>query len=229
MTTTLAESIPAAWRQALLDRLDAELLSSLSAAVEDAYAAGPVCPPHERVFAALEACAPADVRVVIIGQDPYHGEGQANGLAFSVNPDVRVPPSLANIYKELAQDVGCNIPNNGDLTCWARQGVLLLNTVLTVREHEPMSHQGLGWEELTAAVLDVVEAQPGPVVYLLWGGKAKALARRVKAANHLALTAPHPSPLSAYRGFLGCGHFSACNEFLAAHGAEPIDWQVPNV
>ena len=170
------------------------------------------------------------MKVLILGQDPYHGEHQAHGLCFSVLPDQpEIPPSLQNIYKELETDVGCYIPNNGYLKKWADQGVLLLNTVLTVRAHQAGSHQGKGWEQFTDAIIEAVNAQDRPVVYLLWGKPAQSKIPMLTNPKHLILKAPHPSPLSAYRGFFGCRHFSQTNEFLQSHGIEPIDWQIENI
>ena len=170
-----------------------------------------------------------DVKVVILGQDPYHNNGQAHGLSFSVKPGVDIPPSLVNIYKELHDDLGCYIPNNGYLVKWAEQGVLLLNTVLTVRAHQANSHRGIGWEEFTDAAIRVLNAQDRPIVFLLWGRPAQNKKPMLTNPNHLILEAPHPSPLSAYRGFFGCRHFSQTNEFLQFHELEPIDWQIENI
>lgn len=187
-----------------------------------------VYPPSDKIFNALHLTPLHDVNVVIIGQDPYHEPGQANGLAFSVGPDVAIPPSLQNIYKELHDDLGCYIPDNGCLEKWAEQGVLLLNNVLTVRAHKAYSHQNIGWEQFTDAVFDAVEAEDRPMVFMLWGSHAQQKAPLVKNPKHLVLKAPHPSPLSAYRGFFGCKHFSQCNEYLKDNGIAPIDWQIEN-
>ena len=169
----------------------------------------------------------SEVKVVILGQDPYHNVNQAHGLSFSVLPSQPViPPSLQNIYKELADDLGCTIPTTGYLKKWAEQGVLMLNTVLTVRAHQANSHKGKGWEQFTDAILEAVNQKPEPVVYLLWGGPAQKKAAMLNNPNHLILTAPHPSPLSAYRGFFGCHHFSKANAFLKQHGIKEIDWQI---
>ena len=181
------------------------------------------------IFNALKYTPYAKVRAVILGQDPYHGEGQAHGLCFSVKPDVEIPPSLVNIYQELHDDLGCYIPNNGYLTKWAKQGVLLLNTVLTVRAHQANSHRGIGWEEFTDAAIRVLNAQDRPLVFLLWGRPAQNKKPMLTNPKHLILEAPHPSPLSAYRGFFGCRHFSQANEFLRFHELEPIDWQIENI
>ncbi len=169
------------------------------------------------------------VKVVILGQDPYHNYGQAHGLCFSVKPDVDVPPSLVNIYQELHDDLGCDIPNNGYLKKWADQGVMLLNTVLTVRAHAANSHQGIGWETFTDAAIKILNEQDRPMVFLLWGRPAQNKKSMLTNPKHLILEAPHPSPLSAFRGFFGSRHFSKTNEYLKANGLEPIDWQIENI
>jgi uracil-DNA glycosylase len=171
----------------------------------------------------------SQVKCVIIGQDPYHNVGQAHGLCFSVKPPVAPPPSLVNIYKELQDDLGCYIPNNGYLVKWAKQGVLMLNAVLTVQAHMPNSHQGKGWEQFTDAAIRAVNALDKPVVYLLWGSYAQKKAEMLNNPKQLILKAPHPSPFSANRGFFGCKHFSKANEFLEANGISPIDWQIENI
>lgn len=187
-----------------------------------------VFPPPDDIFNAFHLTPLSKVKCVIIGQDPYHDVGQAHGLCFSVQPDVKIPPSLENIYKELHDDLGCYIPDNGYLVKWAEQGVLLLNSVLTVRAHQAFSHQGFGWEKFTDAVMDILNEQNRPIVFLLWGKPAQQKAARLNNPNHLILKAPHPSPLSAHRGFFGCKHFSQANAFLTEHGLEPIDWQIEN-
>ena len=169
------------------------------------------------------------IKVVILGQDPYHEPGQAHGLCFSVKPGIEIPPSLVNIYQELHDDLGCYIPDNGCLTHWAEQGVLLLNTILTVRAHQAFSHRGLGWEQFTDAAIRAVNAQDRPIVFILWGRPAQAKSIMLNNPRHLILKSPHPSPLSAYRGFFGSRPFSAANHFLEANGVEPVDWQIPNV
>lgn len=166
------------------------------------------------------------VKVVILGQDPYHGEGQANGLCFSVHKDVEIPPSLVNIYKELHDDLGLKIPNNGDLTKWAREGVMLLNTVLTVRAHQANSHRGIGWEQFTDAAIKTLAEQDRPMVFILWGGPARSKKVLIHNPKHLVLESPHPSPLSAYHGFFGSRPFSRANAYLKKCGIEPIDWQI---
>ncbi|MBP5249899.1 MAG: uracil-DNA glycosylase [Lachnospiraceae bacterium] len=188
-----------------------------------------IYPPSSDIFNAFHYSSFKDTRVVILGQDPYHEPGQANGLCFSVKPPVDIPPSLQNIYKELHDDVGCYIPDNGDLTKWASQGVLLLNTVLTVRAHAANSHAGHGWEEFTDAALRALNEKDTPVVFLLWGTPAGRKAELITNPKHLILKSPHPSPLSAYRGFFGCRHFSKTNEFLEKNGLTPIDWQIESL
>lgn len=189
-----------------------------------------IYPPAEDIFNAFHLTPLHKVKVLILGQDPYHGEHQAHGLCFSVQESQpEIPPSLVNIYKELQDDLGCKIPNNGCLTKWADQGVLLLNTVLTVRAHQANSHQGRGWEQFTDAVIRAVNEQNRPIVYMLWGRPAQSKIPMLTNPKHLVLTAPHPSPLSAYRGFFGCRHFSKANQFLSEHGVEPVDWQIPDI
>ena len=197
--------------------------------VEEEYTNKIIFPPKDHIFEALKLTSFKDTKVVIVGQDPYHGEGEAHGLSFSVQKGVKVPPSLQNIYKELQDDLGCYIPNNGFLKKWADQGVLLLNTVLTVRAHQPNSHKGHGWEQFTDAVIQAVNAQDRPIVYFLWGKPAQSKASMLTNPKHLILKAPHPSPLSAFRGFFGCKHFSQANTFLQENGVDPIDWQIENI
>ena len=188
-----------------------------------------VFPESRDLFSAFSLTPLSKVKVVILGQDPYHNDGQAHGLCFSVKPGVDIPPSLQNIYKELHEELGCYIPNNGCLVPWARQGVLLLNTVLTVRAHQAFSHRGIGWEQFTDAAIRAVDELDRPVVFMLWGRPAGEKAAMLHNSGHLILKAAHPSPLSAQRGFFGCGHFRACNDYLTEHGEEPIDWQIPNI
>ena len=195
--------------------------------VQKEYRSGTVFPPADQIFNALHLTPLGKVKAVILGQDPYHNFHQAHGLCFSVPEDQKeIPPSLINIFRELHDDVGCRMPQTGCLTKWAEQGVLLLNTVLTVRAHQANSHKGHGWEQFTDAIIQAVEEQDRPIVYMLWGTPAQSKAVMVTNPAHLVLKAPHPSPLSAYRGFFGCRHFSQCNEFLQAHGETPIDWQL---
>ena len=197
--------------------------------VKNEYSTTVVYPPADDIFNAFHFTPLKDVKVLLLGQDPYHNVHQAHGLSFSVLPGNDIPPSLKNIYQELHDDLGCYIPNNGYLKKWADQGVLLLNTVLTVRAHQANSHQGKGWEQFTDAVIEAVNAQDRPIVIFLWGAPAGKKAKMLTNPNHLVLKAPHPSPLSAYRGFFGCKHFSKANEFLKANGVEPIDWQIENI
>lgn len=194
--------------------------------IKEEYSKYIVYPEAEDIFNAFHFTPLGEVKVVIIGQDPYHGEKQAHGLAFSVKPEVEIPPSLVNIYKELQEDLGCRIPEHGYLKKWADQGVLLLNTVLTVRAHQANSHQGKGWEQFTDAVITAVNGQDRPIVFMLWGRPAQMKRSMLTNPKHLVLTAPHPSPLSAYRGFFGCRHFGQANAFLENHGVSPIDWQI---
>ena len=186
-----------------------------------------IFPPKADIYRAFELTPVKKVKVVVIGQDPYHGEGQAHGLAFSVRPGVKIPPSLVNIYKELAQDIpSFSIPSHGDLTHWAKQGLLMLNTVLTVEQSLAHSHAKAGWEVFTDHVLDYLNSLPQPLIFVLWGSHAIKKGRLITHEHHTILSGPHPSPLSAYRGFLGCGHFSKINQQLIKNGLEPIDWQV---
>ena len=193
------------------------------------YRTKEVFPAPDDIFNAFAFTPLANVKVVIFGQDPYHEPGQAHGLCFSVKPDVKIPPSLVNIYQELREDCGCYVPNNGYLKKWADQGVLLLNTVLTVRAHAANSHKNIGWEEFTNAAIRVLNEQDRPMVFILWGKPAQMKKAMLNNPKHLILEAPHPSPLSAYRGFFGSRPFSQANKFLTANGLEPIDWQIENI
>lgn len=217
------------WAELLRPEFSKPYYGELYSFVQEEYRCGTVYPPPQDIFNALHATPLKSVRAVILGQDPYHGEGQAHGMSFSVRPGCPVPPSLSNIFRELHDDIGYHVPDSGYLMKWAKQGVLLLNTVLTVRAHEAYSHHGHGWEQFTDAVLKAVALQDRPVVYMLWGKPAQAKAPMLQNPRHLILMAPHPSPLSAYRGFFGCRHFSQCNEFLEKNGAEAIDWQIDNI
>jgi uracil-DNA glycosylase len=194
--------------------------------VEREYASCTVFPERKNIFRAFELTPINAVKAVILGQDPYHELGQAQGLAFSVPDGIAIPPSLRNIYEEIDREYGCGIPKHGNLEPWARQGVLLLNTVLTVRAHEANSHAGHGWEIFTDAVLKELGIQEQPIVFMLWGSNAQKKEPLIQNPKHLTLKTSHPSPLSVYRGFRGCGHFRACNEFLAANGLKPIDWTI---
>ncbi|MFM9937064.1 MAG: uracil-DNA glycosylase [Novosphingobium sp.] len=230
-----ATTIPETWRATLEPVLASRPLRTLGGFLKAEEAAGKtIYPPAGSRLAALALAPLPAVKVVILGQDPYHGSGQAHGLAFSVPRGTRVPPSLLNIFKEQEADLGLPRPAHGHLESWARQGVLLLNTVLTVEAGQAASHQGRGWELFTDAAILAVAERPTPCVFLLWGSQARAKASLIKTASgssnwgpHLILEAPHPSPLSAHRGFLGCGHFSRTNAFLAEQGSPPIDWGLP--
>ena len=217
------------WLAPLSPEFKKPYYANLYKKIREEYASTQIFPPSDEIFTAFELTPLAEVKVVIIGQDPYHGDGQAHGLCFSVKPDIETPPSLVNIYKELNSDLGCYIPNNGYLTKWAKQGVLMLNTVLTVRAHQANSHRGIGWEEFTDAAIRILNEQDRPIVYLLWGKPAQMKKSMLNNSKHLILEAPHPSPLSAYRGFFGCQHFSKTNAFLKENGLTPIDWQIENL
>ena len=223
----LADLVPHVWRTPLRAALDDPSFAALSAVVDAERARAIVYPPAAHTFAALAATPPDRVRVVVVGQDPYHGEGQAHGLAFSVPRGAKKPPSLANILKELHDDVGCPVPAHGALDAWAARGVLLLNTVLTVRDGEPFSHKGKGWEAFTDAVLRAVDAGPRGVVFVLWGAHAQKKRALVDETRHAVLCCVHPSPLSASKGFFGSKPFSRVNGLLIRAGREPIDWCLP--
>lgn len=219
--------IPAGWSELEGER-ERDYFRELEAFVGAQYRHATVFPPREDVFRALDLTPLDQVRVVLLGQDPYHGPGQAHGLAFSVRPGVPRPPSLRNLFRELHDDTGDPIPPGGTLTPWARRGVLLLNTVLTVRSGEAASHAGRGWETFTDAVIDRVVQRPDPVVFLLLGGHARKKAAAVRGTRHGIIEAPHPSPLSAHRGFFGSRVFSRTNALLEAAGVEPVDWRLPS-
>ena len=212
------------WKAALAPEFLSPYMQQLRSFLADERKSQTVYPPPTEIFAALDATPLANVRVVILGQDPYHGAGQAHGLCFSVRSGVPLPPSLINIYKEISADLGCRMPSSGDLTPWAKQGVLLLNAVLTVRANQAASHQGKGWETFTDAIVREVNERCEHVVFLLWGSYAQKKGAHIDTRKHLVLKAPHPSPLSAHRGFLGCRHFSKANAWLAQQGLQPIDW-----
>ncbi len=216
------------WAKALEGEYKKPYYKELYLTLNKEYREREIYPPAQDIFNAFHLTPLHKVKVVIIGQDPYHNTGQAHGLCFSVRPGIEIPPSLQNIYQELHDDLGCSIPNHGCLTSWAKQGVLLLNNVLTVRAHQAHSHKDIGWEPFTDAVIRILNEQDRPIVYMLWGRPAQNKAAAVDNPKHLILKAPHPSPLSAYRGFFGCRHFSAANEFLKFHQIEPIDWQIPD-
>lgn len=214
------------WDALLADQFTQEYYLKLRQFLKQEYKTRRIYPNMYDIFNSLRYTSYSAVKVVILGQDPYHGAGQAHGLCFSVKKGVAPPPSLQNIYKELQSDLGITPPTHGELTDWAKQGVLLLNTVLTVREGAPNSHKGMGWELFTDRVIELLNAREKPMVFLLWGGNAKAKGKLLTNPNHLVLTAAHPSPLSAYHGFFGCRHFSKANAFLAQHGQQPVDWQI---
>lgn len=214
------------WKQHLSPEFEKPYFKALTDRVRADYAnpAVRVYPPGREIFAAFDASPFDSTKVVIIGQDPYHGPGQANGLCFSVAPGVDMPPSLVNIFKEVCSDTGASMPSDGDLSRWARQGVLLLNSSLTVREHQPKSHSGIGWETFTDAAVSALAGQKDNIVFMLWGADAIRKGAGIDRSRHLVLTSPHPSPLSAYRGFFGNHHFSQANQYLVAHGKIPIAW-----
>ena len=215
------------WKYGLSEFLLSPKMDELKAfLVEEKKADKIIYPPNHLIFNALNTTPLDRVKVVILGQDPYHGPNQAHGLSFSVQKGVDIPPSLVNIYKELHDDLGCTIPNHGCLTKWAEQGVLMLNTVLTVRAHQANSHRGIGWEEFTDAAILALNSQDRPIVFILWGAPAQRKKRMLTNPKHLILEAPHPSPLAAYRGFFGSKPFSQTNAFLEKNGIEPIDWQI---
>lgn len=216
--------IEESWKRVLQPEFDKPYFELLTSFVRREYQTHTCFPPGNLIFNAFDSCPFERVRVVIIGQDPYHDVGQAHGLCFSVNDGVAIPPSLENIYKELSRDLGKPIPSSGNLQHWANQGVLLLNATLTVQAHRAGSHQNKGWEELTDAAIMALNQQRQHIVYMLWGSYAQRKGQFIDRRKNLVLTAPHPSPLSAYRGFIGCGHFSAANEYLIKHGLEPIQW-----
>jgi len=214
------------WLEPLSSEFHKPYYAKLYKKVIEEYKTHKVFPPAEDIFNAFNLTPLSKVKVVILGQDPYHNDGQAEGLCFSVKEDVEIPPSLVNIYQELHDDLGCTIPNHGSLRKWADQGVLLLNTVLTVRAHQANSHRGIGWEEFTDAAIKVLNEQDRPIVFILWGRPAQLKKPMLTNPRFLILEAPHPSPLSAYRGFFGSRPFSKTNQFLAEHNIEPIDWQI---
>jgi uracil-DNA glycosylase len=213
------------WKQRLAGQFDADYFKQLVAFVKKEYQGGLVYPPPAAIFRAFDLCPFKEAKVVILGQDPYHGPGQANGLCFAVNEGVVLPPSLKNIYKEIAADLGVTVPQRGSLENWAKQGVLLLNATLTVQARTAGSHQKKGWEEFTDAAIEALSEQREGLVFMLWGRYARNKGAVIDREKHLVLEAPHPSPLSAYAGFFGCGHFSKANQYLAAMGKAPIKWE----
>ncbi|PLW83148.1 uracil-DNA glycosylase [Kineobactrum sediminis] len=223
-----ASTLEASWQARLQAEFDQPYMLALRQFLQEESAAGaPIYPPCDSVFNAFAHTPLPQVKVVILGQDPYHGYGQAHGLAFSVLPGTPIPPSLQNIFKELQRDLGVGPPGHGCLQAWADRGVLLLNSVLTVRGGAAASHRGKGWEQFTDRVIDAINCEREGVVFMLWGGYAQRKGGRIDANRHVVLCAPHPSPLSAHRGFIGCGHFGAANDYLASRGQAPIDWRLP--
>ena len=216
--------IEPSWKSALKEVFQQDSFLNLVSFVKDEYSKEKIYPEGKDIFNAFWHCPLEKVKVVILGQDPYHGPGQAHGLSFSVKPGIPFPPSLLNIFKELKSDLGLELPPNGDLTRWADQGVFLLNATLTVRAHQAGSHQKKGWEEFTDGVIKTINDNRSNVVFLLWGAYAQKKSELIDSSKHFILKAPHPSPLSAHRGFLGCKHFSKANEFLISKGQKPIEW-----
>lgn len=216
--------ISAPWKELLAEEFEKPYFRELVGFVKQEYSSGRIYPAGANIFRAFDKCAPQDVKVVIIGQDPYHGPGQANGLCFSVGDGVPFPPSLINIFTEVNSDTGSPVPSNGNLDRWAEQGVLLLNAVLTVRAHQAASHAGRGWEQFTDAVIKKLSETREGIVYMLWGSYAQRKGAIIDPARNCILKAVHPSPLSAYRGFMGCKHFSAANNYLISQGKTPIKW-----
>jgi uracil-DNA glycosylase len=216
--------IEQSWKQHLMPEFDKPYFVNLTNFVRDEYRTKTIYPPAKLIFNAFDQCPFDEVEVVIVGQDPYHEPGQAHGLCFSVNDGIEIPPSLQNIYKEIHDDLGKPIPRSGNLERWARQGVLLLNATLTVQAHRAGSHQGKGWEEFTDAAIRHLANECENLVFILWGAYAQRKGENIDTNRHLVLKSPHPSPLSAHRGFFGNKHFSKANEYLVAHGKKPIDW-----
>ena len=214
------------WDEILKGEFDKEYYQSIRKFLKSEYETHTIYPNMYDIFNALKYTPYRSVKVVIIGQDPYHGPNQAHGLCFSVQDGIAPPPSLVNIFKEINSDLGIPVPNHGNLTKWAKEGVLLLNNVLTVRAASPNSHKGKGWEQFTDCVISHLNEREKPIVFLLWGANAKTKARLITNPNHLILTSVHPSPLSAYNGFFGCKHFSKANKFLTDHGTDPVDWSL---
>ncbi len=219
--------LPPSWREAVGDELAKPYFTELASFLEQERAEGQVFPPEEEVFTALDLVAFDDAKVVILGQDPYHDDGQAHGLSFSVKPGIKTPPSLVNMYKELESDLGYARPSHGNLVHWAAQGVLMLNAVLTVRAHKPNSHKGKGWEQFTTAIIKALSRRESPMVFVLWGGYAKKKAKLIDDQTHVIVQGTHPSPLSARNGFFGSKPFSTINHHLRDLGHTPIDWQLP--
>jgi len=217
------------WDDHLREEFDKPYYQALRAFLKQEYTAHTIYPPMHDIFNALKTTSYQDTRIVILGQDPYHGPNQAHGMAFSVKPEVDIPPSLKNIYKELQATVGCEIPNHGYLMKWAKQGILLLNTVLTVRAGSPQSHKGQGWETFTDRIISILNEREEPVIFLLWGAPAKKKRELITNKQHYILAAAHPSPLSAHNGFFGCDHFREANQILSSLNKTPIEWQIESI
>ena len=217
------------WDELLKEEYEKDYYLNLRKFLIEEYKTRQIFPNMHNIYEALKHTSYKDTKVLILGQDPYHGDNQAHGLAFSVQPQVKTPPSLLNMYKELKDDLGCFIPNNGYLMPWADQGVLLLNTALTVRAHEANSHKNKGWEIFTDRVISILSEREDPVIFVLWGSNARKKVELIDTSKHYILEAPHPSPLSASKGFFGCKHFSKINEILKKLGKEPINWQIENI
>ncbi len=217
------------WNDILRDEFTKEYYLKLRKCLIEEYKSKVIYPEMHDIFNALHLTSYSDTKAVILGQDPYHNENQAHGLSFSVKPKIDIPPSLQNIYKELHNDLGCSIPNHGHLEKWAKQGVLMLNAVLTVRAHAAASHKNLGWENFTDHIISMLNERNDPVVFVLWGAFAQSKEALITNKIHFILKAPHPSPLSASRGFFGCRHFSKINQFLLCNGKEPIDWNIEDI
>ncbi len=216
--------IEPSWKEQLQEEFDKPYFKELTGFVRSEYQSKKIFPPPKDIFKAFDLCPFDNVKVVILGQDPYHGPGQAHGLCFSVNQNIPMPPSLINIYKEIQSDIGGEIPAHGNLEHWAEQGVFLLNAILSVIAHNAASHRNKGWEEFTDAVIRLISAKKEHVVFMLWGAFAQGKAEMIDQSKHLILKAPHPSPLSSHRGFFGCKHFSQANEYLKSHDLDPINW-----
>ena len=224
--TKISPQIEESWKNVLASQFESDYFVQLKSFLEEERLKHRIYPPGNRIFAAFDAVPFNEVKVVIIGQDPYHGPNQANGMCFSVNSGVEQPPSLKNIFKEINSDLGIPVPSHGDLTPWARQGVLLINAVLTVRAHQAQSHQNKGWEQFTGYAITQLSSKRQGLVFLLWGRSARNKAALIDKQKHYILEAPHPSPLSANRGFFGCKHFSKTNEILKNEGKKPVDWSI---
>lgn len=230
MSDTAVIKLEESWKALLTSEFEKDYMKSLKAFLQAELQAGKtIFPKGSEYFSALDLTPVDKVKVVIIGQDPYHGPGQAHGLSFSVKPGVKIPPSLVNIYKEQEEDLGIKQPGHGYLASWAEQGVLMLNAVLTVQAHNAASHQGKGWETFTDAIISELNQAHEGLVFILWGSYAQKKGKKIDRNKHMVLAGPHPSPLSAYRGFFGCKHFSKANEYLQSHGKEPINWQIPDL